>query len=57
LASSYAPFLLEAVMGGRTLLVRVSPEPALEAIVNGRDIMCVLNVGGQKMRRRRSRSE
>jgi hypothetical protein len=47
-SSSSTPFLLEAATGGRTLFVRVSPEPALEAIVDGQEIVCILSLAGRK---------
>jgi hypothetical protein len=53
---SYTPCIIDVVMGGRTLLVRVSPEPELEAIVNGLDIVCVVGVSCQRTGWRKARS-
>ena len=52
--SSSSPFLLEATAGGRTLFIQVTPKPALEAIVDGQEIVC--NISFRLSRHRKTMS-
>jgi len=46
-SSSNFTSLLEAIIDERTVRVKVTPKPALEATVNGSDITCYVTLGGQ----------